>query len=141
MSTDTAKEPLNLARIAALSSTGVIMGLLTALVGLPPPVEPLLWVLAYSAWVVLVLARAEPRPLATMVLAGGITGLLTGSIQIALLPAYLEANPQWAGEIAGRTRAEMIPNFVGFGITMGLLFGVIFGLVAYALFRRRGGRS
>ncbi len=138
MSTTTATaNALNLPRIAALSTTGVIMGLLTALVGLPGPVEPLLWVLAYALWVVIVLARDEPRPLATIVLAGGLTGILTGSVQVALLPAYLEANPQWAGELAGRSQLSMLPDLVGFGLVMGLIFGVIFGLVAFAIRRRR----
>ena len=117
--------------------TGVVMGLLTALVGLPGALEPILWVVAYASWVVLLRALGEPRPFTTIVLAGGLTGLVTGAIQVALLPAYLRANPQWAADVGGRSRVAMIPDFVVFGVVMGLIFGVIFGLLAFVLQRRR----
>jgi len=130
---------INFGRVAAFSSTGIVMGLLTVFVGLPSPVEPLLWVLAYSGWVVWAQLRSEPRPLTTFLFAGALTGLFTGLLQVALLPAYLDTNPQWAAEVGGRSQIELLPNFVGFGVGMGLTFGLIFGLIAFALRRRRQG--
>ena len=94
------KNRLETGLITRLGLTGVVMGLLTALVGLPPGIEPLVWVGAYALWVVVVTRRRTPRPLVTVLLASVWTGVLTGLVQGALQSSYIANNPWYAEEFA-----------------------------------------
>ncbi len=132
------KNQLDAGLIARLGLTGVVMGLLTALVGLPPSIEPLVWLGAYALWVVVITRRETARPLVTVLLASVWTGVLTGLVQGALQSSYIANNPWYAEEFADAgTGLWLGVQFVGFGAVMGLIFGVAIGLVAFVVARAR----
>lgn len=132
------KNQLDVGLITRLGLTGVVMGLLTALVGLPPSVEPLVWLGAYALWVVMLTRRGTTRPLVTVLLASVWTGVLTGLVQGVLQSSYIANNPWYAEEFAGAgTGLGLGAQFVGFGAMMGLIFGVAVGLVAFVVARVR----
>ncbi|MCA9715374.1 MAG: hypothetical protein H6713_17970 [Myxococcales bacterium] len=133
------RRKLDVALIGTLGLTGVAMGLLTALVGLPPGVEPWVWMAAYALWVVVIAGRREARPFVTVLLASVVTGLLTGLVQGLLQQRYIASNPWYAADFAGLGSGLVLGlQFVGFGVVMGSLFGVAVGLVAVIVARVRG---
>lgn len=116
--------------------TGVAMGALTSLVGLPPSVEPGAWFAFYAVWLVVVHRRRSPSPFATVVLASLASGVTVGLVQAALLPQYIAANPWYADYMSG-TRASLSGQLMVQALGMGGLFGVAVGLLARGLEGRR----
>lgn len=123
--------------IVALGAlSGVVMGGLTSLVGLPPSVEPLVWFGAYAVWLGAVHRRRSPSPFATVVLASLASGVVVGLVQGALLPSYIEANP-WYAEYMSGTTWSLAGQLLVQGVGMGMLFGIAVGLLARGMEGRR----
>lgn len=116
--------------------TGLVMGLLTSLVGLSPALEPAVWVANYGVWLWMMQRRASPSPFPTAVLASLVSGVVVGTVQAALLPAYIASNPWYAAYMNG-TPASLGGQMVVQGVGMGMLFGVVVGLVARGMAGRR----
>lgn len=129
---------MHLPTALALSLTGVVMGLLTSLVGLGVPAEPIVWTLAYAAWAVIVVKARTPKPFLTVVVGSLLTGLWCGVVQTVLFDAYLASNAEAAAQIEDPSRAAAAPLLIGFGVLMGLVFGAIFGAIAAAISKRGG---
>lgn len=116
--------------------TGLVMGLLTSLVGLSPGLEPAVWVANYGVWLWMMQRRATATPFPTAVAASLASGVVVGTVQAALLPAYIASNPWYASYMSG-TRASLGGQMVVQGVGMGMLFGVAVGLVARGMANRR----
>ena len=121
-----------------LASTGIIMGFLSALVGLPSTVEWALWLAFYVLWVVYGVKTDMDSPFRRMAFASTLAGLLTGSIQVFLMEKYRVNNPWYSASFETSTASELSTALLGQGIGIGLGFGVVTGLiVAKAQARKR----
>lgn len=119
--------PTNVAR---LSLTGVVMGLVTSLAGIPPSIETVVWIAFYVAWIVLVVRYRIERPFLTVLLGSIATGVLAGAIQVLLFWQYRANNPWYADELQGKGRTAFLMSFVGQGVIAGAIFGLIAGALA-----------
>lgn len=122
--------------VALLGSWGLVMGLLTSLVGLSPLLETALWLGAYAVWIPVILWRRAP-PFQTGLAASLLSGLLVGPIQAVLFSAYLANNPFYADLMTG-TANEARLGMVAQGVVAGFLFGLFVGGLAYAIAWLRG---
>jgi len=113
------------------------MGVVTAVVGIPPALLPVCWLGFYVLWVVVVLRRSTPRPFVTLTLGSLLSGAFTGGIQSALLTQFRAANPWWAAEMDPVGDPELVRALLVQGLGAGLVFGLAVGGVAWALARRR----
>jgi|TARA_B100000530_G_scaffold261072_1_gene174246 hypothetical protein len=112
-----------------LASTGVLMGLLTSLVGLPGMVELSAWTGIYLLWIVYGLKVELPSPVRTMAFASTLAGLLAGSTQVILMERYKASNPWYASEFETSSASDMATAFLVQGIIAGLVFGLIVGAI------------
>jgi hypothetical protein len=112
-----------------LASTGIIMGLLTSLVGLPTPVEFSLWIAIYVLWAVYGIRFKMPTPVRSMIVASVLGGLFCGSIQVVMMEQYRAKNPWHATTFDTSTATDLSTAFLGQGIGIGLIFGLIVGLL------------
>jgi hypothetical protein len=112
-----------------LASTGIMMGFLTSMVGLPTLVEVLIWVGIYTLWVVYGLRFLSKTPVRTMAVASILSGMLCGSIQVVMMEAYQANNPWYAVRFDTSAATELSTAFLIQGISFGLVFGIIAGLL------------
>ena len=122
-----------------LSLTGVVMGLLTSLVGLPQAVEPGVWIGFYVLWGVAILRTGTP-PFVTALLASVLSGVWTGCVQIALADAYVANNPWYADQVAEAGGLQPVAVLL-FGVGMGVAWGLLVGVVLWAIARARTRRG
>ena len=122
--------------LTILALTGVVMGALTAFVGLPGMTEFAAWMGAYVIWVAYGMRFKLQTPVRTMMVASTLSGLLTGSIQVVYMDEYRASNPWYAEYFSGESQNLAI-QFLGQGIVLGLVFGLIVGLITRTLIRRR----
>lgn len=108
---------------------GVLMGLLTSLVGLPAMVEYSAWAGLYLLLMVLGLKLELPTPVRTLGFASTLAGLLTGSTQVILMEHYQANNPWYASEFETSSAADLSTAFLVQGIILGLVCGLIVGLL------------
>jgi len=120
-----------------LASTGVVMGFLSSLVGLPGAVELSLWLAFYVLWVVYGLKTNLVSPVRRMAFASTLAGLLTGSIQVILMEKYQVNNPWYSASFETSTASELSTAFLGLGIGKGLVFGLVIGIIVAKLQARR----
>ena len=121
--------------IVGMSANGVVVGLLSSLVGLPAAVEFGIWIASYVIWGFLVM-RTGLRPFLSPFFASALSGVWVGAVQFALRDAYVANNPWYAEQIAeaGGITAQ---GTIGFGVVMGLGWGVVVGGVLLVIARRR----
>ncbi|MCB9675941.1 MAG: hypothetical protein H6737_12535 [Alphaproteobacteria bacterium] len=112
-----------------LGSWGAVMGLVTSLVGVPPHIEPLLWLGAYVVWIPVILWR-RAEPFQTGLAASLVSGFLVGPIQAALLGLYRANNPWYADAFTGSVRDVQIGMVAG-GVVAGFVFGLFVGGLAW----------
>lgn len=110
------------------------MGLLTALVGLPQAIEPLVWIAAYVGWGVLVV-RYRLSAFVTPLLASVLSGVWTGGTQYVLREAYVANNPWYAEQIA-EAGGLTAPAVLGFAVAMGLGWGLLVGGIVWVIAQR-----
>ncbi len=113
--------------IAILSLTGLVMGLLTSLVGLPQFVELGVWLTAYVGWGFFVL-RSNLPAFVTPLLASVLSGVWTGGAQYLLRDQYVANNPWYASDIA-EAGGITLGGVLGFALVMGLAWGLVLGAV------------
>ena len=112
-----------------LASTGVVMGLLSSLVGLPMLVEFSLWVAFYVLWVVYGVRVKLEMPVRRMAFASTLAGLLAGSTQVLFMEQYRTNNPWYSEVFETSTAQDLSTSILGQGIAKGIAFGVIVGLI------------
>ena len=115
--------------ILILGPTGVLMGLLSSLVGLPTKVEMALWTGLYLLWVVYGVRVKIEMPVRRMGFVGTCSGLLTGSTQVILMEQYKANNPWYGMVFDTSTAQDLSVNLLGEGIAMGLFCGLLTGLL------------
>lgn len=128
-----------LALAAKMSLGGVVMGLVSALLGVPPSIEPAVWIALCAAWIAITYRRGAEHPFQVVLTTSVLTGLLTGAVQLLLLRSYVEHNPWYAKSIAGRGTAELAMVFLGQSLAAGVVLGAIGGAAAWRLDKRRRG--
>jgi hypothetical protein len=117
-----------------LASTGILMALISSLVGMHPKVENPAWWGLYGIWIVVVLAWAPGAPFRTILVASTLAGLLHGVTTALLLDPYRANNP-WHAERTQGPRGKLATQFIGMGVAIGLGFGAIIGGIAWGLSR------
>ncbi len=123
--------------VGIFSLTGLLMGLVTSLIGLYTPAEIVTWIGCYVVWGRVIFADDLPRfttPLLGSIGAGGLTGLT----QFLLWNQYVESNPWYAADLVG-TSANLV-EILRFSVEMGAGCGVLVGGVCWTItkFKNRG---
>ncbi|MFT6395955.1 MAG: hypothetical protein ACJAYU_000697 [Bradymonadia bacterium] len=111
--------------VLVLSLTGLIMGLITSLVGIAA-IEAYVWTVFYVAWVVIVTQRGVEKPFVTIMAASMIGAVLTGVSQMLLFESYMANNPAYAEQMADAKSWQTVPV----ALVMGAVFGAVFGGIA-----------
>ncbi|MFQ5530247.1 MAG: hypothetical protein ACE5FP_07835 [Gemmatimonadota bacterium] len=127
-------ESLPWALIVGLGLTGVLMGLVSCLVGMRPKVENPAWWGLYAIWIAIVLFVDRSAPFITILIASGMAGLLHGTTTALLLDQYRDNNP-WHAEKTQGSRGTLAAYFIGMGLVIGIAFGTVVGGVAWGLSR------
>src|SRR2546425_4713250 len=107
--------------IAALATTGIVMALVSCLVGMPPRVENPAWWGVYVGWVAVVLMAHSNAPFLTILVASGLAGLLHGTTRALLLDQYRRHNPWHADRTQGQ-HSKLAVQFVVSGVLAGTPF-------------------
>ncbi len=118
--------------VAILATTGILMGLVSCLVGMRPKVENPAWWGLYVVWVVVVLVLEPASPFLTIFVASVLAGLLHGATTGLLLNQHREHNP-WHAERTKGPRAKVAAQFVAMGPVIGGVFGLVVGGIAWAI--------
>ena len=120
--------------VLALSTTGVLMALLSALIGMRPKVENPLWWAVYAVWIAVVVTADRGAPFLTILVASPLAGLWHGTTQAILLNQYKRNNP-WHAEKMRGSRRKSLAQFVLMGVAVGTVFGAVVGAIAWGLSR------
>ena len=120
--------------VAVFGSTGLVMAMLSCLVGMRQKVEIPLWWVNYAIWIVVVLVRDVPAPFLTIVIASVVAGIVHGVMQAILLSSYKVNNPWYADQMKGR-ESVLRGQFIVMGIVIGTVFGALVGGIAWGLDR------
>ena len=118
--------------VAILATTGILMALVSCLVGMRPKVENPAWWGLYVVWVVVVLVLEPASPFLTILVASVLAGLLHGATTGLLLNQYREHNP-WHAERTKGSRVKVAAQFVAMGPVIGAVFGLVVGGIAWAI--------
>jgi len=118
--------------IGALSTTGIIMALISCLIGMRQKVEIPLWWSLYAIWIVITLSTDTPAPFLTILTASSLAGTFHGVIQAFLIDQYIRNNPWYAEKMQG-PRKKLAAQFVIMGVVIGIVFGAIVGGIARGL--------
>ena len=120
--------------IVGLGSTGILMALLSSLVGMRAKVENPAWWALYSIWVVLILQFEVSPTFLTILMASVLAGLLHATTQSLLIEQYKKNNPWYADKMTGPvSKIRMMFMLMGLGI--GVAFGGLVGGIAWGIQR------
>lgn len=119
--------------ILVLASTGIIMALVSSLVGMRPRVEIPSWWALYAAWIVVVLVIGNDAPFRTILISSILAGIVHGLTQALLIDSYLDNNPWHADKMTGPPRSTLEFQFILSGVLFGAAFGVLVATIAWAL--------
>jgi len=120
--------------VAAFAATGVLMALLSCLVGMRPRLENPLWWALYAVWVAIVLSAGIEAPFLTLWLSSILAGLLHGGVTALLLDRYIANNP-WHADRTKGPRGKLAAQFVAMGVVIGTVFGLVVAGIAWGLAR------
>lgn len=120
--------------VAAFAATGVLMALLSCLVGMRPRLENPLWWALYAVWVAIVLSAGIEAPFLTLWLSSILAGLLHGGVTALLLDRYIANNP-WHADRTKGPRGKLAAQFVAMGVVIGAVFGLVVAGIAWGLAR------
>lgn len=120
--------------IAPLAATGVLMGLVSCLVGMRPKVENPAWWALYAVWIAVVLLLDRGAPFLTILIASALAGTLHGATRALLLDQYRAHNP-WHAKWTQGPRGKLSLQFVVMGAVIGTAFGAVVGGIAWGLTR------
>ena len=115
--------------VIILGATGIIMALLSSLVGMRQKVEIPLWWLLYAVWIVVVILMQLESVFWTILMASLAAGILHAITQSILLDRYIKNNPWYADKMTG-PKSKMRMMFLIMGIIIGAGFGAIVGGIA-----------
>ena len=112
-----------------LASTGVLVGLLSAFVGLPPLVERSLWAIIYVLWVFYALRVNLEMPVRRLAFTSTMAALLAGSAQVLFMEKYKANNPWHADFFESNSVQELATDLLVRGIAFGVVCGIVVGLL------------
>ncbi len=112
-----------------LASTGLIMGGLSAFVGLPTIVEFILWNIVYGLWFLYAMRIDIEAPVRRLAFTSTTAGLMAGSMQVFFMEQYKVSNPWYAEVFETSTAQDLATRFLIQGIVLGLIYGLIVGLL------------
>ena len=118
--------------ISGLASTGIVIAVLSCLVGMRQKIEIPLWWMNYAAWVMIVLLTDSPSPFLTIVISSLLAGVLHGTTQAVLLRQYRRNNPWYEDRMRVPDRRLRV-QFILMGVAIGGLFGAVVGGIAWGL--------
>ncbi len=120
--------------ILGLGATGVLMALVSCLVGMKARVEMPAWWVLYAVWVVVVLKVGNATPFRTILFASIVAGVLHASVQCLLLPQYIRSNP-WYAEQMKKPTGTLRRQFLISGVLIGAVFGALVAGIAWWIAR------
>lgn len=127
--------PINVGLVFGLASTGIVIGLLTCYVGLPPEIEFSLWMAAYVVWIIAAVMVDSKYPGLDVLLGSVLSGVFIASTQTVLYENYHRSN------IANYPDMPMDDEFAAavfpFAIGVGLMFGIVIGGISEVIVRVR----
>ena len=110
-----------------MASFGILLGGLSAFVGLPRMVEAILWLMVCAIWFLYGTRSALDMPVRRMAFAATLAGLLSGSMQVFFMEQYKASNP-WYGEVFATSSAQdLATRFLTHGIAIGVVTGIAVG--------------
>jgi len=115
--------------VLILAPTGILMGLLTSLVGLPVQVELAAWLVLYILWLVYGVWSEVQMPVRRLAFSGTLSGLLAGSTQVLLMEHYKKNNPWYSDVFETSAAQDLSTKFLGESIAVGLVLGLLTGLL------------
>jgi hypothetical protein len=116
------------------AASGVVMALVSALVGMKPRLENPLWWLLYALWIAAALLLGVEAVFRTVLAGSILAGFLHGATLALLLDRYRENNP-WHAEKMQGSRGKLAAQLVAIGLVVGTLFGAVVAALAYGLAR------
>lgn len=118
--------------VLSLAATGILMALLSSLVGMKQKVENTAWWGLYVVWIIVVLLLKTQNPFLTILISSILAGSLHGLTQGILIEQYKKNNPWYAEQMQG-SNLKMATQFFLIGIVVGAGFGAIVGGIAWGL--------
>jgi hypothetical protein len=118
--------------VMGLGATGIVLALLSCLVGMRPKVENPAWWGLYVVWIVVVLAVGVSPPFFTLLAASILAGLLHGTTTELLIDRYIENN-SWHAEKMQGPKSKHALKFVLTGLVVGVGMGAVVGGIAWGL--------
>jgi len=112
-----------------LASTGALVGLLSAFVGLPALVERILWAIIYVLWVFYALRVNLEMPVRRLAFTSTMAALLASSAQVLFMEQYKANNPWYADFFESNSVQELATDLLVRGIAFGVVCGVVVGLL------------
>ena len=125
---------ISIGYLVAFAASGLLMGLLGCFVGIKQKVEATLWTLLYAGMTAVAAWQGIGAPFRTILIAGGVAGVLTATLTMLCFDRYKQKNPWYAKQLE-KPKSQLAGSYFGMGIGMGLLFGAIFGGIAWWLAR------
>ena len=120
--------------ILGLASTGVVMALVSSLIGMRQRVEIPSWWALYAGWVAIVLLSGNDAPFRTVLMSSALAGVLHATTQSILLDQYIRNNP-WYSEQMNKPRTSLRAQFLVSGLLIGTGFGALVAGIAWVIHR------
>ena len=112
-----------------LASSGILMGGISAFVGLPTVVELILWVIVYGLWFLYGMRVEMDAPVRRFAFASTLAGLMAGAMQVFFMERYKVNNPWYAEVFATSSAQDLATRLLVQGIGIGVVFGIIVGVL------------
>jgi len=113
-------------------ASGIVMALLSCLIGIRPKIENPIWWVLYAVWVGVALLLEIPAPFYTLFISSILAGLFHGATSAILLERYIVNNP-WHAERMQGPRAKLSAQFVIMGVVVGAMFGAVVAGIAWGI--------
>jgi len=112
-----------------LAGSGLMMGGLSAFVGLPMIVEIILWIIVFGLWFLYGLRVPMEAPVRRFAFGSTMAGLMAGSMQVFFMEKY-QANNSWYQQVFETSSAQdLATRLLIQGIAVGLVAGIVVGLL------------
>lgn len=112
-----------------LAASGLLMGGLSAFVGLPMIVEIILWIIVFGLWFLYGLRVSMEAPVRRFAFGATMAGLMAGSMQVFFMEKY-QANNSWYQQVFETSSAQdLATRLLIQGIAVGVVAGIVVGLL------------
>ena len=110
-----------------VASFGLLIGGLSAFVGLSRIHEVVLWIIVGGLWFLYGVRTAVDAPMRRFAFAATLAGLLSGSMQVFFMERYKAKNPWFDDVFSTSTAQDLSTRFLTQGIAIGLIVGIVVG--------------